>query len=59
MAKRERPVVVSTRVTPRERSLIAAIAQAEGISICEVLHRMVMPAVRERITELLAQDFAG
>ena len=49
---RERSVVVSTRVDTRERALIRALAEAEEVSTCEVLHRLLIPAVRERLAEL-------
>ena len=52
MAERERPVVVSTRVTPRDRALIGALAEAEGATICVVLYRLIMPALRARLAEL-------
>lgn len=52
MANRERPVVVSTRVKPAERALITAVAEAEGVSVSEALHRLLMPAVRGRVREL-------
>lgn len=49
MKKRTRPVVVSTRVLPSERHLIGAIAADEGVSVSEAIHRLLMPAVRERL----------
>lgn len=49
---RERPIVVSTRVDPRERALIRALADIEEVSISEALHRLLVPAVRERLAEL-------
>ena len=62
MAVRERPVVVSTRVSPRERGLIGAIASAEGVSVCAALHSILIPAVRTRLSEIAADssdDVAG
>ncbi len=55
MRERERPVVVSTRVTPRERALIAALAEAEEQTVCEVVHRLLMPAVRVRLAEVAGE----
>ena len=52
MAKRQRPVVVSTRVLPNERALIRALSEAEGVSVCEALHRVLIPAVRTRLAEV-------
>ena len=49
---RERPIVVSTRVDPRERALIRALANVEEVSTSEALHRLLVPAVRERLAEL-------
>ncbi len=52
MPTRKRPVVVSTRVHPRERALIRALAEAEATSVCEVLHRLLIPAVRMRLGQV-------
>lgn len=51
---REKPEVVSTRVLPSERGLIRALAEAEGTSVSEALHRVLVPAVRRRLAELAA-----
>jgi hypothetical protein len=59
MATRDRPVVVSTRVQPSERALIRALSEAEGISVCEAVHRVLMPAVRERLTEVARTPAIG
>jgi hypothetical protein len=56
MTRRERPEVVSTRVVARERALIRALAEAEGVSVCEVLHRVLIPAVRERLAALAGAE---
>ena len=55
MGRRQKPVVVSTRVHPHERALISALSEAEGVSICEALRRVLLPAVRQRLTELAAE----
>ena len=52
LTKGSRPVVVSTRVGPGERALIRALSEAEGVSVCEAVHRVLMPAVRERLMEV-------
>lgn len=49
---RKRPVVVSTRVRPDERALIRALSEAEGVSVCEAVHRALMPAIRARLAEV-------
>jgi uncharacterized protein (DUF1778 family) len=58
MVQRERPVVVSTRVTARERALIAALAEAEGKTVSDMLNRLIMPAVCSRLAEV-AREGAG
>ena len=50
---RARPLVVSTRVRPNERALIGALAEAEQASVCEVVYRALIPAVRARLREIL------
>ncbi|MBA4159255.1 MAG: hypothetical protein H0X65_17530 [Gemmatimonadetes bacterium] len=61
MAKSEKTVTVSTRVAPRDRALIGALVAAEGDTVCETLHRLLMPAVRRRLAEIAAEtdDFEG
>lgn len=49
---RARPVVVSTRAAERDAALVRALAEAEGVSVCEVVHRVLIPAVRERLMEI-------
>lgn len=53
MTKRERPEVVSTRVAIEDRARIRALAELEGVSVCEALHRVLLPAVRARLDELV------
>ena len=55
----ERPVVVSTRVAPAERGRIRAVAEAEGVSVCELLHRLVMPQVDDHLRQDLAVAGVG
>jgi len=48
-------LVVSTRVLRLERALIGALAEAEGTSVCEIVHRLLIPAVRMRLSQLTAE----
>ena len=50
----ERPVVISTRVAPAERGRIQAVAIARGISVCELLHQIIVPAVDDHLRRDLA-----
>ena len=50
--RRTRPCVVSTKVLPDERALIRALAAAEQTSVSEVLHRLLIPAVRKRLGQV-------
>ena len=52
MPNRKRAVVVSTRVLPRERALLRALAEAEATSVCEVLHRLLIPAAKMRLAQV-------
>lgn len=54
MPNRKRAVVVSTRVLPRERALLRALAEAEATSVCEVLHRLLIPAAKMRLAQVTA-----
>lgn len=56
---RQRPGTISTRVRPDERALVRALAEAEGISVSEVLHRLLMPAVRARLAQVAASQEAS
>ena len=47
-------VVMSTRGTPAQRGRVRAIADADGISVSELIHRLVMPQVDERLRRDLA-----
>lgn len=52
MSKRSRPKTVSTRVTLTEDALIEAISAEEGVTKCEAIHRLLMPAVHRRVARL-------
>lgn len=54
MVNRQRPQVVSTRVLPSERQLIRALAEAEGVSVAEAIHRALLPAIRDRLARVAA-----
>ena len=49
--RKERPVTVSTRVYPAERGRIRAVAEAEHITVSELIHRLVMPQVNDRLRQ--------
>jgi len=53
---RRRPVVVSTRARVEEAALVRAVALAEGVSLCEAVHRLLIPAARGRLARLAAED---
>ena len=55
----ERSIVMSTRVPASEGGRIKAIATADGISVSELLHRLVMPAVDARLRKDLATAGCG
>lgn len=52
---REREAVLSTRGTQTERALVRALAEAEGKSVCETIHQLLMPAVRKKLAELATE----
>lgn len=58
MANRKHPVLVATRTTKRERALIGAAAELEGISVKDLLRRIVLPVVAERVASCAA-EFQG
>jgi hypothetical protein len=49
-------VVVSTRTTRAERALIRAMAEQESLSVCEAVHRLLIPAVKERLASAMAES---
>ena len=51
---RSRPIVVSTRAKPEEAALIRAAAEAEALTVAELVHRLLLPAVRSRLSKLAA-----
>ena len=55
----ERPVVMSTRVEAAERGRVRAVAEADGITVSELIHRLVMPQVNDRLRRDLATVGGG
>ena len=45
--------LVATRVTPAEKAYVKALAEAEGCTITALIYGMVMPAVKERLSQSL------
>ena len=54
-----RPYVISTRVAKEDRASIYALAELESTTVCEVLYRVIVPAVRSRIIEIAAHGAPG
>ncbi len=52
---RARPETITTRLTPREKTLVEALAQTEGVTISVLLHRLLMPVVLERLTAVVQE----
>ena len=48
-----RPMVVGTRVTQLEKSLIEAAALSEGVSVGDFLRKAVVPAAHDRLLPLI------
>ena len=55
MPKRRYPVMVATRVTQKERAVLDAAARIEGVSVNDLLRRIVIPAVVERVATSAAE----
>lgn len=51
MTVRNRPVVVSTRASRTEMAMLRLLAEQEGVSVAEVVYRLLMPVVRARVSE--------
>lgn len=58
MPNRRHPVVVAARLTERERALIGAAAELEGVTIHDLLRRIVLPAAALRVAAS-AQEIAA
>ncbi len=50
MSNRARPLVVSTRTTRAEKALIRVAAEAAGMSVSDLVHGIVLPAVTARVS---------
>jgi uncharacterized protein (DUF1778 family) len=48
-----KPEVLSFRVSRQESALIEAAAAKDGVSISELLRRLIVPAVYQRMAALL------
>jgi hypothetical protein len=48
--------VVSTWVSEADSALLRILAEEERISVCALVRRIVMPAVRERVVKLSAAE---
>lgn len=59
MAPRKRPFLAATRVTGREKGWIEAVAQGEGVTVSELLHRIVVPEIQRRLAQDLTQEPAA
>lgn len=63
MANRRLPLLVATRVDARERALIDAAAELEGLTTTQLVRRILLPAVAERVSraagELVRQGCAS
>jgi hypothetical protein len=55
MANRKHPVLVATRMTKRERALVGAPAELEGVSVKDLLRSIVLPVVAERVASSAAE----
>ncbi len=52
---RARPETITTRVTPREKALVEALARTEEVTVSVLLHRLLMPVVLERLTAVVQE----
>lgn len=53
MAAKTFPVLVATRVTRAQRDAINSVARAEGLTVSELLRRIVMSGIRARLLRLM------
>lgn len=49
-------VTTSTRLTPPERARVDALARLEGMGVSELIRRLVMPAVAERLKKITSPE---
>lgn len=63
MATRRYPILTATRFDRRERALIDAVAASEGVTVTELLRRLILPQVgamlRDSANDLDTQREAG
>jgi hypothetical protein len=55
MLAAKRPVVVSTRVSVNDRARIRALAELEGVSVCQAVHDLLMKSVAARLADLVTE----
>lgn len=53
MARRTKPILVATRVTEEERALIDMAARIAGLTITELLRRIILPEIRAQLLGIL------
>jgi hypothetical protein len=53
MSNRSRPLVVSTRVEIENAALVRALAEIEGQTVCQIVHEILISAVRDRLAALV------
>lgn len=56
---RARPSVLSTRTTRAERALVQVVAEQEGITVAEWIHRVVTTTARGKLASELGAAMIG
>lgn len=59
MPNRSRPHVISVRVTAKEKALLSALSEMNGVSQSELIHRRLIPWVRERVVSEAEESSGG
>ena len=47
---RQRPFVTSTRMTRVERTQIEVLARVRGMTVSEMVHRLILPQLRKEVS---------
>jgi NifB/MoaA-like Fe-S oxidoreductase len=55
MARRRFPVLVATRVTEKERAMIGAAAEAEGLTIGGLVRKLLLPGVARLVAQAASE----
>jgi uncharacterized protein (DUF1778 family) len=55
MANRKHPVLVATRMDKRERALLGAAAELEGVTVKDLIRQIVLPVVAQRVARSAAE----